>query len=390
MSEEDYYLLFSLLPGIGAKRFNQLLLRFETIKWVWEALNNKDPRLKELEIGDKTLEKFDAFEKSFSVEEYKERLQNVDVTFVSQINKHYPKDLLELESAPIGLFVKGDTSLLTDNYSSSEAQAKSRSLNDYSSRQARTIAVVGTRKVTSYGRTVTETLVSGLVSHNFVIVSGLALGVDAIAHMTALAHQGRTLAVLGCGVDCCYPKVNERLYLEIFKKQGLIISEYPLGTIPAKGNFPARNRIISALSKGVLVTEAGADSGSLITADYAKKEGKPIFAVPGPITSKQSDGTSYLLKNGAKLVQNVVDIIQEFRIQSSEFGMNKKLDIDSLNITNEEKEVLKLLEHEEISLDDLAQKSGLKVGELSILLSSLEMQGYIKNLGAGVYSLSLG
>lgn len=368
MSESDYYLAFSLAPGIGPKRFRLLIEKLGSAQKAWGG--NKEEYLAS-GISYLLYKKFDTFRKSFDIQKYKERLEKEQVEFIAQNAKDNPWRLKNLDGAPIGLFGKGNIFCLQTDKS---------------------IGVVGTRKVTSYGKTVTESLVSSLVSYGFTIVSGLALGVDSIAHKTAIDCQGPTLAVLGCGVDCCYPLENQKLYDSILSNKGLIVSEYPLGTQPSKGTFPARNRIIAALSIGVLVTEAGADSGSLITADYAIKQNKKIFAVPGPITSRQSDGTSYLIKNGAKLVQNVEDVLEALNLNPEVSGKKPRvrIDIDSLHLSKEEKEILEFLMIEPHHIDDLAKRMNIKVSDLLVTLSDLEVQGLIKNIGGGIIEIIQG
>lgn len=178
----------------------------------------------------------------------------------------------------------------------------------------KTIAVVGTRHPTLYGRTVTKKIVTELVEHGFTIVSGLAYGVDTIAHETAIAAGGKTIAVLGCGIDIIAPQGNTDLYWRIADGHGAIVGEIPLGVRPDKKKFVTRNRIISGLSLGVVVTQGARKSGSLITARYAAEQGREVFALPGPVTSIYSGAASFLLKNGAKLVESVSDIIEEFSI----------------------------------------------------------------------------
>src|SRR3989344_1711025 len=176
---------------------------------------------------------------------------------------------------------------------------------------SRTIAVVGTRQITTYGTQVTRRLVDGLVSAGFTIVSGLAYGVDTVAHQTAIESGGKTIAVLVCGIDIVWPPSNARLYSQIAEGFGSIVSEIPMGIRPNKEVFKRRNRIISGLSLGVVVTEGAENSGALITARYAAEQGRDVFAVPGPITSPYSKGPARLIKDGAKLVESVEDILDE-------------------------------------------------------------------------------
>ena len=211
--------------------------------------------------------------------------------FISIRDGRYPKLLAEIADPPRGIYVRGDTSLLSNN--------------------VRRIGVVGTRKMTKYGRQVTEKLTRDLVRAGFVIVSGMATGVDTIAHETAIKNGGKTMAVLGAGIDIIYPLDNESLYWDIARKYGCVISEFPPGKKTTKIQFASRNRIISGLSVGVVVTEGAENSGSLITAECALDQGREVFAVAGPMMSEYSRGPAKLIKDGAKMVTGVKDILEE-------------------------------------------------------------------------------
>jgi DNA processing protein len=221
-----------------------------------------------------------------------QKLARMNISVVASAGPGYPDLLAAIEDAPIVLYVR------------SGAQMPLAGL-------AKTIAVVGTRQITAYGIAVTRQLTQGLVSRGYTIVSGLAYGVDAVAHETAIRCGGNTIAVLGCGIDIIAPSGNARLYRTIAQSRGAVVSEMPLGHRPEKGVFIARNRIISGMSLGVVVTEGAADSGALITARNAASQGREVFAVPGPVTSQYSRAAAILLKNGATLVERVDDIFEE-------------------------------------------------------------------------------
>ena len=212
------------------------------------------------------------------------------IVSVFRNDRRYPRLLSEIPDPPEVLYVRGKGSKIN---------------------LEKTIAVVGTRNITSYGREVTQKLVRELVKNGFTIVSGMALGVDTVAHETAIAEGGKTIAVLGCGIDIIYPSRNARLYRDIIFRNGAIVSEIPPGVWTDSKRFVTRNRIISGLSLGVLVIEGTEKSGTLITAKYALDQGRDVFAVPGPITSELSRAASILLKNGAKLVESADDILEE-------------------------------------------------------------------------------
>jgi DNA processing protein len=247
------------------------------------------------------------------------------------------------------------------------------------------LAVVGTRKSTAYGRQVCEMLTGELALTGLVIVSGMARGIDSVAHQTTLAVGGKTVAVLGEGVDVVYPPENKELYEEIIKS-GVVLSEMPPGHRPSRGTFPARNRIISGLSLGVLVIEGAEDSGALITASAALEQKREVFAVPGPITSPLSAGPTKLLKNGAKLVYRTEDVLEalnlnpKFRKQKLEQEVENKQDLSS-----EEKTILELLVNENLHIDEIIRKSGLASAQTGSLLSLMEIKSLVKNLGGGNY-----
>src|SRR3990172_8738600 len=327
MSERDYWLGFSALPGIGPAKFRKILKEFGTAKAAWGAKKS-----------------------DFSIEEYLKQLKEKDVWFVTLLDEDYPQILKEIKNPPFVLYGRGQVP--DDTWF------------------AKTIAVVGARKTTQYGREVTKLLTTDLVLNGFTIISGLALGVDAISHRTALENNGKTIAVLGCGVDCCNPGENISIYNGILESGNCIVSEFPLGMRPTQWTFPARNRIIAGLSQAVLVTEGAEDSGSLITAKFALKFGRKVFAVPGPITSSMSKGPYKLISKGAKLVTSADDILKELKFQNQ----NPKSQINSKSkITNrkgdtkEENLILKLLQYKPLHFDELVRRTKFNPSKLSSL-----------------------
>ena len=243
------------------------------------------------------------------------------------------------------------------------------------------IAVVGSRAASTYGRRIAFSLARTL-AHSLTIVSGLALGVDTEAHSGTLSVNGRTIAVLGCGLDVVYPYQNRRLY-ERIRETGLLVSEYPLGTTPEGFRFPARNRIIAGLSLGVLVVEAARKSGSLITAQLALDSGREVFAVPGQVDSIKSEGTHWLLKQGAKLVQSAEDVVEEFQItgpSSCHSGEVERQNDGAILADSEAAALLRMIEAYPQTRDNLARNSGFPPARLSELLLMLELEGYIEML----------
>jgi len=281
--------------------------------------------------------------------------QKNDIHLITYWDEEYPDMLRNIQDAPVYLFVKGNPEFLNYNL----------------------FGVVGTRSMTSYGKHVTEQFVSEIAKH-FVVVSGMAYGVDTIAHSTALRMKKPTVAVLGCGVDVVYPKSNKELYEEIIKN-GCVVSEYLPWDRPQKYTFVLRNRIISGLSKGILVTEAGIESGALITARFALEQGRDIFAIPGDISRPSSRGTNYLIKNGAFLVSDPRDILEYYGFKEHKVFAE---------LSDEERVVIKFID-DEISIEELSYKTGFEFSQLLLLLTTLELKGLIYKTERGLYAPSI-
>jgi len=302
LKEKGYWVAFNVFEGIGPLRFKLLVDYFGLAEKAYRAKENE---LLKIGLGEKLVTKFEDFRNNFDIDSYLLRVLKLGITPLTLGDKNYPELLKQIQNPPPVIYVKSSTGI-TGTKSIMENFEK------------KAVAVVGTRLPTIYGKKVTEIIVEGLVARGIVIVSGLARGIDAIAHRQTLVNQGLTIAVLGCGLDRMYPPEHNQLAQEIVKSGGALVSEFPLETEAAPGNFPARNRIISGLSLGVVVTEAAKDSGSLITASRAAEQGREVFAVPGQITSAMSKGTAELIKKGAKLVTGVEDILEELNIRNGD------------------------------------------------------------------------
>jgi len=361
VDERLYWLGFSLFPGIGPKKFINLINEFSTAKAAWEA---SDVELLKV-LGPAITKKFIAYRPTCNASEYQDRLKKSNVWYVLSVDEQYPQLLKEIDDPPYVLYGRGDKTTLSAR---------------------RTIGVVGTRKITNYGRQVTEMISREMVNAGFCIVSGLALGVDAVAHSTVLAEKGKTIAVLGCGVDCCSPRENTLLYNRIIAEGGCVISEFPLSQNPTIGSFPSRNRIIAGLSQAVIVTEGAIDSGALITASDALKNNRPVFAIPGPITSSLSRGPNKLLREGAKLVSSGQDILRELQISNIQYSVSNS---EIIGETEEAQKIINLLKSEELCFDDLVRETGLVVTGLNKELSMMEMKGHIRRTPSGNYCLAL-
>lgn len=308
-----YYLGLSAFPGIGPVRFSLLYSYFGSAKGIWEA---SESALLSVNLPHTLVSSFMQFRKLFSLEEYERDLQKKHVGVLPNTDPRYPKLLSAIDDAPFLLYVKGTPSFAV----TSDGKKILQPIN-----MERTIAVVGTRKPTAYGLAVTETLVKDLVAAGCTIVSGMAYGIDAAAHKTAIRENGKTIAVLGCGVDICAPAANRYIYDRCSRGGcGAVVSEMPLGLRPSKGLFPARNRIVSGLSLAVVVVEGTDESGALITARNAAEQGRDVFAVPGPVTSSMSKGPAKLLKAGAQVAESADDILSSLGLANTVHSGNNK------------------------------------------------------------------
>ena len=290
------------------------------------------------------------------------KLQALNINIISRKSRKYPQLLSETYPPPFALYYQGNIDLLNKTC----------------------LAVVGTRKITGYGRRVAPKIVKPLVDNGITIVSGLALGVDALAHQVCLENDGQTIAVLGSGIDQIYPAKNRWLAGEIIKK-GLVVSEYPPGSQPLKQHFPFRNRIISGLSLGTIVIEGAQDSGSLITAKYALDQNREIFAVPGNIFASTSEGTNELIKLGAKPVTSAKDIIESLNIkQIQKFQQAKEIIPDN----SKEKIILQILANESLHVNEIIKLTNLDAQAINSTLSIMEIKGKVKNLGGNNYVIN--
>jgi len=361
MDNLDCYLGFSYSLGIGPQRLSLLLKNFGNVKNAYLA--KKEELIKIL--GERLTEKFIQFRNQFDPKKELEKLNQKEITVLSWDDEKYPPSLKKIADPPICLYVKGD--FLNFDFEK-----------DFF------LGIVGTRKPTSYGETLAKEFASRLAAMDIVIVSGMALGIDSLAHWAALNSSGRTVAVLGCGVDVIYPPTNTKLYYEILKKGGLVISEFPPGRTVLKGLFVARNRIISGLSSGVLVIEGAKDSGALITARYAAEQGKEVFAPPSPINSPMSEAPNFLLKQGAKLVTDVSDILDEFNLKVSP---KKKKNLVK-DLSGDERLIFESLTVLPKTVDDLILETKIPIDKILNLLSILEIKGVVEKNKEGKYQIS--
>jgi len=353
--DKKYWVALSTHLKIGSRTIFKLYKRFKKLKKVWQAasFDFKQAGLEEAQI--RAISEIVA---KANPDKEMEKLARLGIETIIFSDANFPKNLREIPDPPAILYVRGQI-LPTDEIA---------------------LAVVGSRKYTDYGRRAVEKIVSGL-SRQMTIVSGLALGIDTLAHQVALENHGRTLAVLGCSLDRVYPTSNIRLADKIAAGRGALISEFPLGTPALKYNFPLRNRIIAGLSLGTLIVEGMAASGSLITAQAALEYNREVFAVPGSIFSETSDAPNKLIQMGAKLVTDPHDISSELNLSQSTQEIAAQIVIPD---TENEKILLKLLQEPRL-VDELIKTTKMPAPLVNTTLIMLEMKGVISHLGGTRY-----
>ena len=360
MTESEAYFIVNLVSGIGPMRAKRLRERFGTLD---RALVSREADLRTVEgIGAELAGKLGAWESSTNAEKERARAEALGLKIVTQVDKDYPASLGEIYDPPLVLYIKGT---IPETW-------------------PRGIAVVGSRETSHYGLETAKKLGYQLAYAGVPVISGLARGIDTAAHLGALAAKGTTWAVLGCGLDQMYPPENEALAAKIVEGGGCLISELPLGTAPDKRTFPMRNRIVSGLSFGTLVIEAGRQSGALITARQALDQGRQVFAIPGRIDNPLAQGCHQLIKDGAKLVEGVEDILAEleFLIPRESVVSPRPLPTD---LSGDEAKVYAAIELDETPIDVITRSTGLGSGTVSSTLLRLEMRKLVRQLPGKVF-----
>lgn len=362
MDDLKYWLALSQFYKFGPVKFKKLTNYFPDIE---SAYNGSLKDYLDAGLEEKLAEEFIIFKHKIKPDKLLENLKREKLKVLTINDQAYPKLLKQIYDPPFILYYRG----------------RLEALNGF------LLAVVGARKYSAYGRQVAEKLVKELSLNNLTIVSGLALGIDALAHAAALEAGGNTIAVLGSGLDRqnIYPSQNRYLADKIETRGGLILSEHPIGTLPLKHHFPQRNRIISGLSSATLVIEAGEKSGALITAFHALEQNREVFAVPGSIYSGSSEGANRLIALGAKLATSAQDIIETLNLTAAAaYLANKKIIPDTV----EEKLILAQLSYEPAHIDELKQLTKLDISIINSTLTVMEMKGLVKNLGGLQYVLA--
>jgi len=358
-SEIKYWIGFTRVPGIGRVRIALLKKYFGSLGKAWSATG---PELLKAGLDATAAENIVASRPGINPDKDLALINKYRITVVTYESTDYPALLRETHDHPAVLYIRGRLDAA----------------------DADSVAVVGTRKATSYGRQVTEDIVSSLAINGITIISGLARGIDTIAHRAALEAHGRTIAVFACGLDIVYPPENVKLAMDILER-GALISEHPLGTKPKPENFPRRNRILSGLSRGVLVVESGEKGGALITAGFALDQNREVFAVPGSILSGMSRGPNRLIQEGAKLVRNHLDILEELQLPVVSRQIEMK---DAFTPGGNESIIIKYISDEPAHIDTICRASGLDTSTVISSLAIMELNGLVRQTGGMTYALS--
>src|SRR5687768_896933 len=356
MDDKRYWIGFNLIKGIGAVRMQALIQHFGDLEIAWKA---SAADLVEAGLGRKVIERVIQAREGVDLDKLWERIEKQGIKILTWQDESYPQRLKEIDQPPPVLYIRG-VYLPDDLFA---------------------VAIVGTRRVTPYGRQITEELSSFLATNGITVVSGLARGIDAIAHQSTLRAGGRSIGVLGSGVDKIYPP-EHRALAEKMMGSGAILSDYAPGTPPDASNFPPRNRIISGLSLAVVVVEAGETSGALITAEFAAEQGREVFAVPGSILAPQSKGTNKLIQNGALPLLSVNDLMQALDITrvGEQKAARKIMPADAI-----EAKLLTVLTHEPLHVDEIRNQAELPIEKVSAALVLMELKGMVRQVGGMNY-----
>jgi DNA processing protein len=359
--EYAFWLAFSLVPGIGTKRITHLLNTFGSLAAAWEANEN---RLRQADFDGAPLKHLLEFRKKLNLTAEVNKVKRVGASLLTLLDEGYPALLKTLPDAPPLLYVLGTLY----------------------PQDGRALAIVGTRKATKYGRDAAHDLSKQLAGQGVTIISGLAHGIDTVAHQGSIEGGGRTIAVLGSGIDIIYPRENRDLARKIIE-YGALVSEFPIGMQPDKRNFPRRNRVISGMALGVLVVEAPLGSGALITAETAGYQGRDVFAIPASIYNPMGSGTNRLIQDGAKLIMNANDILTELNIAHTNIQARATTEhISPANAT--EAALLQHLNAEPLHVDDLVRLSQLSISVVMSTLTILELKGLAQMVGHMQYCLT--
>ncbi|MEI6326967.1 MAG: DNA-processing protein DprA [Candidatus Roizmanbacteria bacterium] len=355
-------LAFSYAPGIGPLRYKQLVEYFSSSQKAYEASEKSLLEVLPSQVGGH----FIAWRKQYKSDTTTAELKKKGIFVVNQSHPQYPQDLLHISDPPICLYIR-----------TNEIENLSRFNSDLH------VAIVGSRKHSSYGRTMTVRIATDMAVNKIVVVSGMALGIDAIAHIGTLDAYGNTLAILGCGVDVIYPQDNTHLYERILRQGGVLMSEFTPGTHPIPGYFIARNRLVAGISKAVIIIEGAKDSGSLTTARIAAEQGKDVYALPGEVTSPHAEAPLILLKQGARLITDASDVLEDLGL--SQISASKQNIVFENLIEQSIYEYIR--QNKDVYPDELANKLHIEIAVLTTHISKMEIRGILKRDLVGSLSI---
>jgi DNA processing protein len=360
-NERHYWVAFSYVPGIGPTRARQLLEMFGSLREAWHA---PAEAVAQAGIDKRALKSLHEARKRIDIGAEVARLDKLGIAVLTWEDPIYPRLLAQLrhiDHAPLVLYVRGRLSE-DDHWA---------------------LTVVGTRRITAYGRQVTRRIVPEVAAQGVTVVSGLARGVDGEAHQAALEAGGRTIAVLPCGLDRIYPSEHRQLAARIVQN-GAIITPFPLNTRPEAGNFQPRNRVLSGMGRGVLVIEGGHKSGSLITARYALEQGRDVLAVPGSIMNRSSDGPNKLIQDGAYPILHASDIMEAMQMEYVPDYVEARQTLPEMS--DAEQAVLGVLTDQPTHIDDIAQRLQLPINQVSSTLTMLVLKGVVREVDTMTYA----
>lgn len=351
-----YWIGFHLVPGVGAARLGRLIERFGSVETAWTA---SERELRAAGLPEEVARAVVAGRSRIELDHELEKLERLGIQALTLDDDRYPRLLRHISSPPPVLYVRG--TLVTEDELA--------------------VGIVGTRRATSYGTDMAARIAADLAAAGVTVISGLALGIDTVAHRASLDAGGRTVAVFGCGLDTIYPPRNRGL-AERIVASGALVSEYPIGTRPDARNFPVRNRLISGLSRGVVVVEAPIKSGALITTTFAADQGRDVYAVPGSALSSASAGCHALIRDGATLVTDASQILEELNVEAMQQHAQVRMVMPD---TDAERILFAIVGAEPRHIDELAHESGLAIHVTSGTLLAMELKGLLRQTGAQHY-----
>lgn len=365
MDKRDAYLLLKSISGITTKTIGKIIEEVGNIDKFMDLSEKEIYNLKNINLNMK--ENIVKYKSHFYLNEIKEKIYKDSINYICIEDEEYPEKLRNIYNPPLLLFFKGDLSIINNHLN---------------------IAMVGSRKPTPYGINCAQKISRELGQRGINIISGLAIGIDSYCHLGCMMSGGKTIGVLGSSVDNVLPKCNRPLADEILSKGGLIVSEYNVDTIVTPGNFPSRNRIISGLSDGIIVVEAGQKSGALITADFGLDQGRNVFAVPGNINSDMSKGCHKIIKEGAKLIENIDDILNEYDNNSFNYYKNS-IEYDISGLSNEELKIIEAIKKQGVlQIDEICDNTGIEIKIVNTIINDLLLRDLVVEMNNKTYSIN--